>query len=80
MIVEAMIDLFITLLTSIMNSVNIIGIPLNGIQVLSTICAYGSYVVGADLLLTFAGCVAMWMILKLQLGLLLFIWRLLPFT
>lgn len=80
MIVETLIGLFCGLLDGMLNAVSLVSIPIEGISVLATVTGYGSYVVGADLLLTFAGCVSAWMLLKLTVGIGLFIWRLLPLT
>lgn len=80
MIVKVAIELLCGLITVTLNGFNAVNIPVNGIQVLSSFAAYGSYVVGADLLLMFCSCVLMWMSVKLTLGLVLFVWRLLPLT
>lgn len=80
MILELMMDILISLIAEGLDFFNMVNIPLNGIQVLAEFCAYGSYIVGADLLLCFASVVLMWMGLKLLLGIALFIWRLLPLT
>lgn len=80
MIFEVLINLLCDLIVGSLNAFNYVALPVNLIQALGTFCSYGSYVVGADLLLTFSACVLGWAVIKGTLGLILFIWRLLPLT
>ena len=80
MIVEFIVNCFCGLLDGVFLTVNFVSIPVNGIQVLGTFVSYGASIIGADLLLLFCSTVMMWSTLKLSLGLILFMWRLLPFT
>lgn len=80
MIFEIPINLLCGLIVKVLEGINLVTLPVNAIQALGAFCAYGSHVVGADLLLIFSSCVLGWAVLKATLGLLLFIWRLLPLT
>lgn len=80
MIFGSMIDLLTNALGLLLGSVDALSLPTDGIQAIATFSAYGSWVVGSDLLLVFASSVFFWMTLKLTLGAFLFVWRLLPFT
>lgn len=80
MILETLINIFCVMLDGLLSGFEYIQIPKQGIEALATVTAYGSYVVGADLLLCFASVVATWMLIKITVGVGLFIWRLLPLT
>lgn len=80
MILETIINIFCVMLDGLLSGFEFIQIPKQGIETLATVTAYGSYVVGADLLLCFASVVATWMLMKITVGVGLFIWRLLPLT
>lgn len=80
MILETLINIFCVMLDGLLAGFEYIQIPKQGIEALATVTAYGSYVVGADLLLCFASVVATWMLMKITVGVGLFIWRLLPLT
>lgn len=80
MIFEVFINGLIVMIEAAINGAVVVGIPVDGIAQLAKVCSYGSYVVGADLLLVFASCVLTWMGIKLSVGIFLFVWRLLPFT
>ena len=80
MILENLINVFCALLDGLLSGMSFVKVPVDGIAVLATVTAYGSYVVGADLLLCFASVVTTWMLIKLTVGIGLFVWRLLPLT
>lgn len=80
MILETIINIFCVMLDGLLSGFELVQIPKQGIEALATVTAYGSYVVGADLLLCFASVVATWMLMKITVGVGLFIWRLLPLT
>lgn len=80
MILETIINIFCVMLDGLLSGLELVQIPKQGINALATVTAYGSYVVGADLLLCFASVVATWMLIKLVVGIGLFVWRLLPLT
>lgn len=80
MILEAIISVFCTMMDGLLSGLSLAQIPTQGIQILSTLAGYGSYVVGADLLLCFASVVATWAVIQMVVGIGLFVWRLLPLT
>lgn len=80
MIFEGLINILCGLIVGVLQGFNMVTLPVNLIQALGAFCSYGAYIVGADLLLIFASCVLMWMTIKSVLGIILFIWRLLPLT
>lgn len=80
MIIEFFVTIVTNLLTSALSAAQVLTIPSDIAGALSTFIAYGNYVVGGDLLLLFATSVTTWMTLKLTVGVVLFVWRLLPLT
>ena len=80
MIVDFFINMFVAFLDTLMSTVSMVTLPIDMISALSTVSAYGSWIVGSDLLLLFATCVFTWTTIKIGIGLVLFVWRLLPFT
>jgi len=72
--------MFVTFLDTLISTVSMITLPIDMISALSTVSAYGSWVVGSDLLMIFATCVFSWTTIKISIGVILFIWRLLPLT
>jgi hypothetical protein len=79
MIIEFFINMFVAFLDTLISAVSMVTLPIDMISALSTVSAYGSWIVGSDLLLLFATCVFTWTTIKIGVGLVLFVWRLLPF-
>ena len=50
------------------------------LHVIGEFCGIASWIVGADLLYLIGGCIVFWFTVKITVGILLFVWRLLPFT
>ncbi|MGC6178130.1 hypothetical protein [Lacrimispora sp. 38-1] len=80
MIIEFFINMFVAFLDTLISAVSMVTLPIDMISAITTVSAYGSWVVGSDLLLIFATCVFTWTTVKIGIGLVLFVWRLLPFT
>lgn len=80
MIIEGIISLVVEAVVLGLQGFKLVGLPMSAIQTLGTLACYGSYVVGADLLLIFSGCVMGWATFKMTMGITLFVWRLLPLT
>jgi len=80
MIIEFFLDIICDLLVGGFHGAAFVSIPHEAIFVLATFTGYGNYIVGSDLLLVFCGVIAFWMTIKLFVGLVLFVWRLIPFT
>jgi len=79
-IIEFFINMFVAFLDTLISAVSMVTLPIDMISAITTVSAYGSWVVGSDLLLIFATCVFTWTTIKIGIGLVLFVWRLLPFT
>lgn len=81
MIVENTLGFMANLIALVTDTLpHFVAIPSDLMMVLGNIMSFGSYIIGADLLLIFASCVTFWTTVKISLGLFLFVWDLLPFT
>lgn len=83
MIFEFFINIFVTFLEGIITSISslpFLSIPVDSAYAIAKISVYGSWIVGADLMVVFGACVFFWTSVKLTAGLVLFVWRLLPLT
>lgn len=80
MIVETVVDFFFAMMSTAFQGMEIIGLPYQVINTLQTILVYGTWIVGADILALFVSMVVGWWALKLGVGLVVFIWELLPLT
>jgi len=80
MIVMFFVNIVKTLILGIISGLQALTLPTQLISTLATITGYGAYVVGADMLVIICTVVMFWLGVKATLGLVLFIWRLLPFT
>lgn len=80
MIIETLISLAVNLFSALIDLCDFVSLPFDLINVLGTICGYGSFIVGSDLLLLFSGCITFWLSFKMSIGVFKFIWELLPFT
>lgn len=77
LLLKAMLSLFTSCLTTVGD---VVQLPSQLINTLSTITAYGSWIVGTDLLLILCACVTFWTTSKIVIGLFAYIWDLVPFT
>lgn len=80
MIIEVLIQFAVSLFSLFLDGLDFFSIPTDLISVLGTVCTYGNWIVGADLLLLFAGCIVFWTGAKISWGTLVYIWELFPFT
>ena len=80
MIVENVVDWFFNLMTLAFHGMEIVHLPEQIIQTLSTIMAYGVWIVGLDVLGIIVTTVVTWWTIKFTVGLVVFIWELLPLT
>lgn len=80
MIVESVVDLFFALMSQAFAGLEIIGLPYQVINTLQTILVYGTWIVGADILAIFVSTIVSWWTIKFVVGLVVFIWELLPLT
>lgn len=80
MIGEVLIDLFFSLLTGLFSTFELIALPTQFISTLETIMSYGVWIVGADIMVLFAGSVVFWWGVHLSIGLAVWVWERLPLT
>ena len=84
MIFEAIFNLFFGILELALlgfeSSLDFMGLSYDVLDGLATFAGYGSWVVGADLLAVFGASVMFWWVFKGTVGVVVFLWRLLPFT
>lgn len=80
MIVENLVDFFFTLIEGLFRTFEIVSLPLDLVNVLTTITAYGVWIVGADLLAIFVLSVLAWWAFKFLVGVIIWLWELLPLT
>lgn len=80
MIVETILGLFFSTIRLAFTGLEMVGLPYQVINVLSTILSYGIWVVGADIMGIFISTIVAWWVIKLSVGLVIWIWELLPLT
>lgn len=80
MITESLLDLFLGIFRLLIGGFEIVGLPTQFINTLSTIMCYGTWVVGLDIMVIFVTNVIAWWTIKFSIGLFVWIWELLPFT
>lgn len=80
MIVENTIDLFFSILRMAFQGMEVIGLPLQVINTLQTILVYGIWIVGADIMAIFVALIVSWWAIKLTVGVVIWLWELLPLT
>lgn len=80
MIAKTLVDLFLGMLRVAFEGFEIVGLPYQVINTLSTITVYGIWIVGADILGIFVSMIIGWWTVKLVVGLVVWIWELLPLT
>lgn len=80
MITSTLLSWFFSLLTHLLNGFDVLSLPSNFITLISNVVVYGTWVIGADLLGIIISTAVWWWTLKLVIGIVLFIWRLLPLT
>lgn len=80
MIVEGLVGLFFDMLSLAFRGMEIVGLPFQLISVLQTILCYGVWIVGADIMAIFVSLVVGWWAVKFSVGLLVWLWELLPLT
>lgn len=80
MIIKFFVDIVAGILGALIDSVSIVTLPVDLVKNLATIAAYGSWVVGSDVLIIFAACVVGWTTFRLAWSVAVFIWKMMPFT
>ena len=80
MIVEGVCSFACRLLYSLFSALEFVTLPVDLISTLAHILQYGTWVVGADVLLLFTGSVALWWGVKASIGVALWLYDKLPLT
>lgn len=80
MIIELLCQFAAGIFKGIFGLLEVFSLPLDMIMVLTNIIKFGSWVVGADLLLLFVGSVVFWWGVRATFGIVVWIWRMLPLT
>lgn len=80
MIGETLIDLFLGLFSGLFGALEFVNLPVQTIGVLTTILAYGNWIVGIDIMALFVGSVVLWWGVHLSIGLAVWLWKMLPLT
>lgn len=78
MIFQVLIDFAVNIVSGLISGLSFFSIPVDLVNTLATVCVYGNWLVGADVLLLFAGCVSCWFGIKISAGIVLFVYRLIP--
>ena len=80
MIGELLIDLFLGLFRVLFGAIEFVNLPFQLINSLSTILAYGNWIVGIDVMGLFVGSVVLWWGVHLSIGIAVWVWKMLPLT
>lgn len=80
MIVEGIARLVSNILITLFSAFEVVSLPLSLINTLYSIIAYGTYIVGADVMLVFASTVVLWWGIHLSIGLALWVYEKIPFV
>ena len=80
MIGKGLLALFQVIISFGLEGLHALSLPVNLMQAVATFTGYGVWLVGADWIIIFCQCVLFWCSVKLTIGVVLFIWRLLPLT
>ena len=80
MILESVTGLACRILYTLFSTLEVVSLPIDLISTLATILQYGTWVVGADILLLFTGSVALWWGVKASLGIAIWVYEHIPFV
>lgn len=80
MITEFLLNIIISYIMAIIDALgSIVTIPLDLVTVLNTIWGYGCFVLGSDLFVFCMSYLIFWFGVRFTIGLVVFIWHLIPF-
>lgn len=79
MIIESICKLGCSILAGVFSAFEMISLPFNLINTLSSILQYGTWVVGSDVLLLFTGSVVFWWGVKASIGIGIWAYEHIPF-
>lgn len=80
MIGEALINLCLGIFRLLFGALDFVQLPTQLISTLGTILAYGTWIVGVDILSLFVGSVVFWWGVHLSIGIAVWLWKMLPLT
>lgn len=80
MIAEGLIDLFFGIFRVAFGAIEIVSLPTQTIEALTTILAYGNWIVGIDIMALFSASVIFWWVFNMSIGLIVWVWNRLPLT
>lgn len=80
MITESLMGIFFGLLRLAFGAVEIFALPYQTISALVTILSYGNWIVGVDIMALFAGSIVFWWVFHMSIGLIVWVWKMLPLT
>lgn len=80
MITENLIDLFFGIFRLAIGGIEFLALPTQTVSALTTILAYGNWVVGVDIMALFATSVIFWWVFHMSIGLIVWLWEKLPLT
>ncbi len=79
MIIESIFNIIVGFLTTAINGLGgVVSLPIEVIEVLSTIWGYGTFILGSDIFVLCMSSFFFWFFARFTIGLLSFIWHLLP--
>lgn len=81
MIIEFFLNILIGFLDLCLSGLgNVISLPVDAIGVLATIWGYGTFILGPDLFVLAMSSIFFWFVTRFTIGLVVFLWKLLPLT
>lgn len=80
MIVESLVDVFFYLIRNALDIGVFMDVPMDWLEPLTDILMYGIWIVGADTMACFATVIVGWWTTKFVLGVIVWVWELLPLT
>lgn len=80
MIIETILQWSCNLIVGLFSLFEVVNLPSDAISVLYSILCYGVWVVGSDLMLIFISTVMGWITFKATVGLVIWLYKLIPLT
>lgn len=80
MVVESLVDMFINLMLLVCDTISLVPLPVAMMDVLFDILCYGTWIIGADFMAIFLSVVVGWFVARFTIGVVVFLWELLPLT
>lgn len=80
MVVESLVSMFINLMLGVCDTISLVPLPVAMMDVLFDILCYGTWIIGADFMAIFLTAIVGWFVVRFTLGIVIFLWELLPLT